>query len=82
MLTRTALVSWAVGAVGLALEVVFWRDDLVVVAGIALVILGPLIALTVVIRERTPEAMFVFLLALVSPVLLGLLFYLVARNAG
>jgi hypothetical protein len=67
---------------GLALVFAYWDVDRIFYLGAALTILGPLVALGVVIRQRTPEAVFVFLLALVVPVFLGVLLYLVARNAN
>jgi hypothetical protein len=82
MLTRSAYVSWLVSATGLAMVFASPNDDLLVSVGLGLAILGPLIALAAVVRQRTPEAVFVFLVALVAPVLLGIVFYLVARNAN
>ena len=82
MLWRAALASWLVAIAGLALVFAYWDVDRIFYLGAALTILGPLVALGVVIRQRTPEAVFVFLLALVAPVLLGVLLYLVARNAN
>jgi hypothetical protein len=80
-LRRTALVSWAIGAVGLALALVFSNEDFWVYVGSALVVLGPLIALVAVIRLRTPGAVLVFLGALVPQMLLGLVLYQVALQA-
>jgi hypothetical protein len=82
MLWRAALASWLIAIAGLVLVFAYWDVDRIFYLGAALTILGPLIALGVVIRQRTPEAVFVFLLALVAPVLLGVLLYLVARNAN
>jgi hypothetical protein len=82
MLSRAASASWLLAIAGLALVFAYWDVDRIFYLGAALTILGPLIALGVVIRQRTPEAVFVFLLALVAPVLLGVLLYLVARNAN
>jgi hypothetical protein len=82
MLWRAASASWLLAIAGLALVFAYWDVDRIFYLGAALTILGPLIALGVVIRQRTPEAVFVFLLALVAPVLLGVLLYLVARNAN
>ena len=82
MLWRAALASWLVAIAGLALVFAYWDVDRIFYLGAALTILGPLVALGVVIRQRTPEAVFVFLLALVAPVLLWVLLYLVARNAN
>jgi hypothetical protein len=82
MLWRAALASWLMAIAGLALVFAYWDVDRIFYLGAALTILGPLVALGVVIRQRTPEAVFVFLLALVVPVFLGVLLYLVARNAN
>ena len=82
MLTRSAYVSWLVSATGLAMVFASPNDDLLVSVGLGLAILGPLIALAAVVRQRTPEAVFVFLVALGAPVLLGIVFYLVARDAN
>jgi hypothetical protein len=82
MLWRAALASWLMAIAGLALVFAYWDVDRIFYLGAALTILGPLVALGVVIRQRTPEAVFVFLLALVVPVFLGVLLYLVARNAS
>lgn len=82
MLTRSAYVSWLLSATGLATVFASPNDDLLVSAGLVLAILGPLIALAGVVRQRTSEAVFVFLVALVAPVLLGIVFYLVARDAN
>ena len=79
---RAALVSWLVAIAGLALVFACWDVDRLFYLGLALTILGPLLALGVVIRRRTPEAVFVFLLALVAPVFLWVLLYLVVRNAN
>ena len=67
---------------GLALVFACWDVDRLFYLGLALTILGPLLALGVVIRRRTPEAVFVFLLALVAPVFLWVLLYRVVRNAN
>lgn len=82
MLWRAAVASWLTAIAGLALVFAYWDVDRIFYLGAALTIVGPLIALGVVIRQRTPEAVFVFLLALVAPVFLGVLLYLVARNAS
>jgi hypothetical protein len=82
MLTRTAIVAWAVGALGLALMFTFWHNDVVAWAGLGLAILGPLLALWAVIWERRPEAVFVFLLSLVPLVLMAVVLYLVAKDAN
>ena len=82
VLWRAALVSFVAEVAGLALVFAYWDVDRLFYLGRALTVLGPLIALGVVILQRTPEAVFVFLLALVAPVFLGVLLYLVARNAN
>ncbi len=82
MLWRAALVSWLVTIAGLALAFAYWDVDRLFHLGVGLTILGPLIALGVVIRQRTPEAVFVFLLALVAPIFLAAVIYLAVRNAN
>ena len=82
MLWRTALVSWLVIIAGLALVFAYSDVDQLFHLGLALTVLGPLIALGVMIRQRTPEAVFTFLLALVAPVALAAFIYLaLMRNA-
>ena len=76
------MLSWLVTIAGLALVFSYWEVDRLFYVGAALTILGPLIALGVVIRQRTPEAVFVFLLALVAPVFLVVFVYLALRNAN
>ena len=56
---------------GLVLVFSYWDVDRLFYLGAALTILGPLISLGVVIRQRTPEAVLVFLLTLVAPVFLA-----------
>ena len=82
MLWRAGLLSWLVTIAGLALVFSYWEVDWLFYVGAALTILGPLIALGVVIWKRTPEAVFVFLLALVAPVFLVVFVYLAVRNAN
>ena len=73
MLWRAALVSWLVILAGLALVFLYSDVDPLFDLGLALTVLGPLIALGVVIWQRTPDAVFMFLLALVAPVALAVL---------
>jgi hypothetical protein len=75
MLTRSAHVSWLVSATGLAIVFMSSYDDFLVAVGIGFAIVGPLIALPAAVRQRTPKAVFVFLVALLAPVLLGIAFY-------
>ena len=56
MLWRAALVSWLVIIAGLALVFAYSDVDQLFNLGLALTVLGPLIALGVVIWQRTPEA--------------------------
>ena len=76
------MVSCLVTFAGLALAFAYWDVDRYFHLGLALTILGPLIALGFVIWQRTPEAVFVFLLALVAPVVLAVFIYLAVRNAN
>ena len=76
------MLSWLVTIAGLALVFSYWEVDPLFYVGAALTILGPLISLGVVIRQRTPEAVFVFLLTLVAPVFLVVFVYLALRNAN
>ena len=82
MLWRAALLSWLVMIAGLVLVFSYWDVDRLFYLGAALTILGPLISLGVVIRQRTPEAVLVFLLTLVAPVFLAVVVYLAVRNAN
>jgi hypothetical protein len=82
VLWRAALLSWLVMIAGLVLVFAYWDVDRLFYLGAALTMLGPLISLGVVIRQRTPEAVFVFLLTLVAPVFLAVFVYLVVRNAN
>ena len=76
------MVSWLVILAGLALVFLYSDVDPLFNLGLALTVLGPLIALGVVIWQRTPEAIFMFLLALVAPVALAVFIYLaLMRNA-
>ena len=76
------MVSWLVILAGLALVFLYSDVDPLFNLGLALTVLGPLIALGVVIWQRTPEAVFMFLLALVAPVALAVFIYLaLMRNA-
>ena len=82
MLWRAALVSWLAIIAGLALVFAYSDVDQLFNLGLALIVLGPLIALGVVIWQRTPEAVFMFLLALLAPVALaGFIFLALMRNA-
>jgi len=82
MLWRAALVSWLVIIAGLALVFAYSDVDQLFNLGLALTVLGPLIALGVVMWQRTPEAVLMFLLALVAPVALAVFIYLaLMRNA-
>ena len=76
------MVSCLVTFAGLALAFSYWDVDRYFHLGLVLTILGPLLALGVVIRQRTPEAVFVFLLVLVAPVVLAVFIYLAVRNAN
>ena len=76
------MVSWLVVIAGLALVFVYSEVDRLFNLGLALTVLGPLIALGVVMWQRTPEAVLMFLLALVAPVALAVFIYLaLMRNA-
>ena len=76
------MVSWLVIIAGLVRAFAYWDVDQLFNLGLALTVLGPLIALGVVIWQRTPEAVFMFLLALVAPVALAVFIYLAfMRNA-
>ena len=82
MLWRAVLVSWLAIIAGLALVFAYSDVDQLFNLGLALIVLGPLIALGVVIWQRTPEAAFMFLLALLAPVALaGFIFLALMRNA-
>jgi len=82
MLWRAALVSWLAIIAGLALVFAYSDVDQLFNLGLALIVLGPLIALGVVIWQRTPEAVFMFLLALVAPAALaGFIYLALMRNA-
>jgi hypothetical protein len=82
MLWRAALVSWLAIIAGLALVFAYSDVDQLFNLGLALIVLGPLIALGVVIWQRTPEAVFMFLLALLAPVALaGFIYLALMRNA-
>lgn len=80
MMRRTALLSWAIGALGLTLALVFSDHDFWIYAGGILVLLGPLVALGAVVRRRTPATAVVFLLSLVPQVILGFVLYQDALN--
>ena len=82
MLWRAAALSWLVTIAGLVLVFSSWEVDALFYLGAALTILGPLIALGIVIRQRTPEAVFVFLLASVAPIFLVVFVYLAVRSAN
>ena len=83
MLWRAALVSWLAIIAGLALVFAYSDVDQLFNLGLALIVLGPLIALGVVIWQRTPEAVFMFLLALVAPAALaGFIYLALMRNAS
>jgi len=76
------VVSWLVIIAGLALVFRYSDVDPLFNLGLALTILGPLIALGLVVWQRTREAVFMFLLALVAPVALAVFIYLaLMRNA-
>jgi hypothetical protein len=81
MLRWTALASWLIGAFGLTLALVFSDVDLAVYIGAALVVLGPVIALSAVFRLRTPGAVFVFLGSMIPQLLLGVVLYQVSIQA-
>ena len=82
MLWRAALVSWLVIIAGLALVFAYSDVDQLFNLGLALTVLGLMIALGVVIWQRTPEAVLMFLLALVAPVAVaGFIYLALMRNA-